>query len=176
MNFEKELKLALQSNSIEKIHDVFSKIYSFYGRLVYFTIMKYVSNPSDVEELTQDVFVNFFNNLSIDIYSIKHYLLFSAKNKAIDYLKAQNKDLEYSDLKMYINIADKSNSKNYDDLVNIFKKHLDNLEVEIIIQHIIYGYSFKELSRIYKKPLNTIKTIYLRAKRKLKERCERNEF
>ena len=61
-------------------------------------------------------------------------------------------------------------------LIEQLKEILRKDELMILIEHLIYGYSFKELSRIYKKPLNTIKTIYLRAKRKLKERCERNEF
>ncbi len=70
MNFENKLKQALKSNSIEQIYSVFSEIYYFYYRLVYFTIMKYISIPNDIEDLTQDVFVDFFNNLSIKIDNI----------------------------------------------------------------------------------------------------------
>ena len=40
MNFENKLKQALKSNSLEQIYSVFSEIYYFYYRLVYFTIMK----------------------------------------------------------------------------------------------------------------------------------------
>ena len=52
---------------------------------------------------------------------------------------------------------------------------LNDIEIEIIIQHIIYDYSFKELSKIYNKPINTIISIYNRAKKKLKERYESYE-
>ena len=175
MNFENKLKQALKSNSIEQIYSVFSEIYYFYYRLVYFTIMKYISIPNDIEDLTQDVFVDFFNNLNIKIDNIKYYLLTSAKNKSINYLKSKNNNIEYSDLIKYKNIAESTNNKNYDDLINMFKQYLSDFEIEIIIQHIIYDYSFKELSKIYNKPLKTIFSIYNRAKNKLKERYESYE-
>lgn len=176
MNFEKELKLALKSNSIEQIHSVFEKIYSFYVRLVHFTISKYISSPSVIEELTQDVFVVFFNHLNSSIKNIKYYLLITAKNKSIDYLKSNNSKIEYSDLKLYRNIIDESNSINYTDIINRLKEYLNDFEIEILIEHILYGYSFKELSKKYNKPLNTVKSIYLRAKNKIKERSKTNEF
>ena len=176
MNFEKELKLALKSNSIEQIHSVFEKIYSFYVRLVHFTISKYISSPSVIEELTQDVFIVFFNHLNSSINNIKYYLLITAKNKSIDYLKSNNSKIEYSDLKLYRNIIDESNSINYTDIINRLKEYLNDFEIEILIEHILYGYSFKELSKKYNKPLNTIKSIYLRAKNKIKERSKTNEF
>ena len=112
MNFEAKLRQVLKSNSIEDIYSVFSEIYYFYYRLVYFTIMKYISTPSDIEELIQDVFIGFFNNLNLKIDNIKYYLLTSAKNKSIDYLKSKNNDVKYSNLKNYKNIADSSNNKN----------------------------------------------------------------
>ena len=175
MNFENKLKQALKSNSIEQIYSVFSEIYYFYYRLVYFTIMKYISIHNDIEDLAQDVFVDFFNNLNIKIDNIKYYLLTSAKNKSINYLKSKSNNIEYSDLIKYKNIAECTNNKNYDDLINRFKQYLNDFEIEIIIQHIIYEYSFKELSKIYNKPINTIISIYNRAKKKLKERYESYE-
>lgn len=176
MNLELQLKNALKSNSIDNIHNVFSKIYSFYSRLVYFTIMKYVDNQSDIEELTQEVFVDFFNNLDNKIDNIKYYLLTSAKNKAIDYLKSKKHKIEYTDFSQFRNIEDDSINKNYENLLSAFKNYLSDLEIDILIQHIIYDLTFKELSTIHNKPLNTIKTIYLRAKKKIKERSLNNEF
>ena len=147
MNLELQLKNALKSNSIDNIHNVFSKIYSFYGRLVYFTIMKYVDNQSDIEELTQEVFVDFFNNLDNKIYNIKYYLLTSAKNKAIDYLKSKKHNIEYTDLSQFRNFEDDSISKNYENLLSAFKNYLSDLEIDILIQHIINDLTFKELSK-----------------------------
>lgn len=91
MTLEKKLKHAIKSNDIDKIHIVFDEIYITYGRLVYFKIMQYVDNKLDVEDLTQDVFVSFYNNIKfIEVLNIKYYLVAFAKNKALDYLKKKN--------------------------------------------------------------------------------------
>lgn len=50
MQLERKLKYAIMSNDIDKIHSVFDDIYITYGRLVYFKIMQYIENKSDVEE------------------------------------------------------------------------------------------------------------------------------
>lgn len=49
------------------------------------------------------------------------------------------------------------------------KRFLNNFEIEIIIKHNIDGYSFKELSIEYNKPLNTIISIYHRGLKKFKD-------
>lgn len=88
MTLEQKLKHAIKSNDINKIHIVFDEIYRLYGRLVYFKIMQYIDNKLDVEDLTQDVFVSFYNNIKyIEVLNIKYYLVVSAKNKALNYLK-----------------------------------------------------------------------------------------
>ena len=94
MTLENKLKRALNSNDINKIHEVFDEIYSTYGRLIYFKISQYVDNKLHVEELTQDVFVSFYNNImNSEIINIKYYLVISAKNKAIDYLKTKKENV-----------------------------------------------------------------------------------
>ena len=98
MTLEKRMKRAIKSNDIRIIHEVFEEIYVTYGKLVYFKIMQYVSNKLDVEELTQDVFVSFYNNLKCtDILDIKYYLVTSAKNKAVDFIKKKKVVLQSDD-------------------------------------------------------------------------------
>jgi DNA-directed RNA polymerase specialized sigma24 family protein len=81
MTLENKLNRALKSNDINKIHEVFDEIYTIYGKLVYFKISQYVDNKLHVEELTQDVFVSFYNNIMTSkITNIKYYLVTSAKN------------------------------------------------------------------------------------------------
>ena len=76
MTLENKLKHALKSNDINKIHGVFDEIYTMYGRLVYFKISQYVDNKLHVEELTQEVFVSFYNNImNSEIINIKYYLV-----------------------------------------------------------------------------------------------------
>ena len=63
MSLEKRLEKAIASKNVQKIEIVFEEIYYEYGKLVGFIISKYVYNKSDIEELVDDVFVNFSKQL-----------------------------------------------------------------------------------------------------------------
>ena len=74
---EKQLSTAIKSNDISNIHFVFDLIYSEYVKLVAFTIGKYVNDIDVIKDLTQDVFVCFFENIENVKSSIKYYLISS---------------------------------------------------------------------------------------------------
>lgn len=75
LRVEENLKYALRTKDKRIINQVFEEIYYEYGHLIGFVISQYVKNKSDVEELINDVFLNFFNNLDkIKIKNIKAYL------------------------------------------------------------------------------------------------------
>lgn len=176
MALEQKLKHAKRSNDIDKIHSVFNEIYITYGKLVYFKISQYVNNKLDVEELTQDVFVNFYNNVvNNEIHDIKYYLLVSAKNKAIDFLKKKKELLILDDKIIFEKEQDITNNIEYEEVVEKMKTFLNDFEIEIIIKHNINDKSFKQLSIEYKKPLNTILSIYHRALKKFKKGSEESE-
>ena len=63
VSLEKKLRAAIKSNNINKIEIIFEDIYYEYGKLVGFIISKYVSKKEDIEELVDDVFINFFKVL-----------------------------------------------------------------------------------------------------------------
>ena len=175
MTLEKKLKHALKSNDIIKIHEVFDEIYTMYGRLVYFKISQYVDNKLYVEELTQDVFVSFYNNiLNSEITNIKYYLVTSAKNKGIDYLHKKKDNLIF-DEKAIFEKEDYSTNIEYNEIIEKMKLFLADFEIEIILKHVVDGYSFKQLSSIYNKPLNTIFSIYSRSLKKFKKGSDDNE-
>lgn len=176
MTLEQKLKHAKRSNDIDKIHSVFNEIYVTYGKLVYFKISQYVNNKLDVEELTQDVFVNFYNNVvNNDIYDIKYYLLVSAKNKAIDFLKKKKEILILDDKIIFEKEDNITSNIEYEELINKMKTFLNDFEIEVIIKHNLNGKSFKQLSIEYNKTPNTILSIYHRALKKFKKGSEKNE-
>ena len=49
------------------------------------------------------------------------------------------------------------------------KKYLNDFEIELIINHIVYNFSFKELSIKYNQKINTLITTYNRAIKKYKK-------
>lgn len=175
-NLEEELDHALH-HSLDKVKLVFDKIYKKYSNLVYYVIMKSITCKEDCEELTNDVFVNFFNRInSFDANrSIKYYLIQSAKNKIVDYQRGKKDNtVTYND-DIYI-----EDDKSYDDfiyrnLIDEWKLIVSEFELQIIVYHVIYGYTFSELSEMYGSNVNTIKSTYKRAIAKIRKYYDSKE-
>ena len=60
---ERRLYHKIQSSSEEQTHQLFNDIYVTYGKLVFFVISRYVHQVQDIEDLTNDVFLSFFNQI-----------------------------------------------------------------------------------------------------------------
>ena len=54
------------------------------------------------------------------------------------------------------------------------KKVLSDEEINIIILHLIYDYTFKELADKYNKPISSISSVYSRALKKFKKGVNKN--
>ena len=173
MTLEHKLKRALESKNQDEILRVFEEIYNRYSNLIFFTISQIVDTKEDVEELTQDVFLKFFNNLQkTKIDNIKYYLVVSAKHNAINHLKRKKNEVIYDDNIVYAapNYNDDIIIKyEYGELIKEMKKNLEDYEISIIIEHVVYDLTFKEIAEKYKKPLKTILSNYYRAIEKMKK-------
>ena len=166
MKLEKKLKKALKSNNENYIHSVFEEIYSEYGKLVYYIISKHVTCKEDVKELTQEVFVNFYNRLEKkQIANIKYYLAVSAKNSALSFIKNKRETQPIENLVVSCN---EDTFSEFLDLTEKLKKYISEYEIEIIYKHVIYGFTFKEIAKMQGKPLSTVLSTYNRAVKKLK--------
>ena len=165
MMLEEKLKLALKSNDRTIIESVFNEIYHKYYKLIYFVAGQYLKEDCDIEDVCNDVFYNFFNILDgAKIINIKYYLTKSAKNLSINVLKTK-KDV----VKDY-NFDKVSNNPSNRLIYNFMRDVLNEEEYELVMEHVVYGKSLKQLSRIMKCNSNTLKSKYLRAINKLKEK------
>lgn len=175
MDLEHQLKKALQANDASKLNYVFEQIYNSYSKLVYFTISKYLSNTLDIEELTNDVFIRFFNQLNkIDFKSIKYYLMTSAKNAAINYLK-KNKIETINIDEVTLPDYDEQLSPIYWDVIKQMQIILNDHEIQIIMKHNIEGKQLKEIAHEMNTSPNTIKSIYRRAIKKVQQKYKKEE-
>lgn len=167
MNLENKLRRAILSHNISKVETIFEEIYYEYGKLVAFIISKYVYRKEDVEELVDDVFVSFFKIIfKSEIQNIKYYLTVQSKNAAINFMKNKINKLEviYNE-EFVLNEISKDNL--FFDLINDINKILNEEEMNIILLHVVYNYTFEELANKYHKPLSTIASTYRRAIRKI---------
>ena len=165
MSYEFELINALKSKDQNKIRLVFKDIYEEYYKLVYFCVANFVSNKEDAEDITSEVFINFFNHLdNIKLEgNIKYYLTRSARNLSINFLKKNSKQIEIKEIEKTLGYE-----IHYTDLISIVKENLSDLERECVISHILEGYSLKEIAKEKRININTIKSVYRRALFKLK--------
>ena len=169
LSIESKLRKVLNSNDENKIHEIFEEIYNEYSKLVFVIINNYVKNIHDSEELVQDTFVSFFNSLNKkEILNIKYYLLVIAKNKALDFIKLNKRNLQIYEDVIYDSLDDTDISF-FIDVFYDLKKYLNDFEIELVINHIVYNFSFKELSIKYNQKINTLITTYNRAIKKYKK-------
>ena len=101
-----------------------------------------------------------------DDKNFKYYLTTTANNLAINFLKNKNNDydiLEYEHFDIY-----ESNNDDLKDMIDILKSQLEQDEVDIIIQHLIYAYTFEDIAKQNNLNVSTVKTKYFRAIKKVK--------
>ena len=158
----------LKSKNRELIDEGYEGIYYKYAKLAFLCIHQIVKNYQDSEDLTQDVFINIFNNRDrlIEEKNLKYYIVVSAKNAAITFITKKKLECEYNDNYIYEDVSD--SDSHIQEIINIMRKYLDEEEIDIIIDHIIYGDSFKDIASKKGVSENTIKTKYYRAIDKVK--------
>ena len=174
MNDERLLANAIKSNNKAKIEDAFCFIYNKYKPLVVFVASKYLRNIGDINDVVQDTFISFFNNIASVKTNIKSYLTVTVKNKAIDFIR-KNKKIDYVDVTEVdiINNEDYYKTISNDafiEMVDELKRTLGNDEANIIIMHLIENLDFKDIALKYNEKENSVKTRYYRALKKFKER------
>ncbi len=170
MSFEKRLSRAIRNCDIDKIEAIFGEIYREYGKLVAYIISKYVERKEDIEELTNDVFVNFSRVLHrIELDNIKYYLVVQAKNSAVNFLKKNSKQepIEYVET-VELSALDEDKTTFYE-IIDEMRQVLSEEDINIILLHAVYEKTFAEIADMYKKSLNTVKSTYRRAIAKFRE-------
>jgi RNA polymerase sigma factor, sigma-70 family len=147
---EKELRAALHSGQAANVKAVMAKIYEAYSRLAFYVAKQILGNDEDAEDASSEAFVSFFNSLPAhrDVTSIKYYLLNSTRFIAYKKKKAQEKQGSYDDEIAPSNpiksIPDKLDEE---ETLNSFKGVLSPEEMEIVVEHLELGLTFREIGK-----------------------------
>lgn len=149
----------------------FDEFYSGTKKTVFFAIASIISDRSQIDDLMQDTYIKFLEN--IDKYrtntSINAYLSTMAHNIAINYYNKEKRLVHDEMVFEYI-----PDNKKYEDYENVevfdILKDLDEVSREIVILHVINDLKFKDIANIVAKPLGTVLWIYNKAMKALRRK------
>ncbi len=164
MDRKKEIILEFKSGN----YDSFDEYYHATKKIVYLMISTYIKRKEVVEDLIQDTYIKFLNNItSVNVHhNPDAYLAQIAKNLAInEYNKSKREDVneEY-----FYNLKESVEISSGMDLAII--DLLAGLEREIVILHIVDDMKFKDIALSLDKPLGTVLWLYNKAIKKLREK------
>jgi len=148
----------------------FESLYNKYSGLLLYLSMQIVKRRDIAEEIVNDTFLKFFNNIHKIDYNrnIKYWLCRAAKNASMDYLKVLNNQVTLSN-EFVMNCPDEHHRSNYHDTIMKFKSFLDENELDIVVLHIIFQCTFKEIAIEKNVSINVISGKYKRAIEKIKK-------
>lgn len=171
----------------------FARLVKEYSTGILTFVNRMVSSKEDAEDISQEVFVNAYREISKfkGYSSFKTWLYAIAKNMSYSYLRKRHPEMisldEKTDLidTVSINYPDISpdSSAVRGDFLNIIKKSLAELppKYNAIIQLYFYKqFKYKEISEILQIPIGTVKTHLYRAlqtfRKEVLKNCERENL
>ena len=142
--------------------DFYSYIVKKYTTQIYQYIKAKLFKKEEVDDLVQNVFISFYK--AIENFNeekpIKPYLFQIVKNELKMYFRSYKKNIPLDEKIVF---EDK-----YEELKIKDIKFLNSQE-KVIFEYINEGYSYEEVAKFVKKPLNTVKSIVRRGRLKIKK-------
>lgn len=151
-----------------------------YQNLIYSICLKSTGNPFDAEDLTQEVFLSAYKNLSrFDGSYEKAWLSKIAVHKCIDFLKAAGRRTVPTENSYFLQIPDNGFSpediillRDQQQQVYHLCQNLKSPYKEVAVSHFCEQLSIAEIARKEQKNAKTIQTQLYRAKGMLKKLLE----
>lgn len=157
----------LFSPSRRVMEKAFNIIYQEYSYLVFYIALKIVKNQEAAEDITNETFMKFYMNKENikNISLIKNYLASTSRNLSLNYVNSQKRLEPFNE-----EIAQTDNKEDhYEEYIEKFKDFLNEEEIELIILHLIYEFTFKEISESKNVSINVISSKYKRTLDKVKK-------
>ena len=148
----------------------FDEFYNLTKKNVFFSIVSIVKDNYVVDDLMQDTYMKFLENINnYKSKSINAYLSTIARNLAINYYNKEKRIIHNDEIIDYVQSDDKAPNYEYIEVLEMLKT-LDDTSREIVILHTINDLKFKEIAKIVDKPLGTVLWIYNKAIKELKRK------
>lgn len=165
---DKQILIKIKKGEIEH----FSHIVKKYTHTIYKYIYSKLFDKHDVDDLVQNTFLNFYK--SIHRFDAERpvlpYLFEISKNELKMYFRSKKKTYSLNDaLKVGMEREYEPGGESIDELLKFLAE-----DQKKALQLLSEGYSYEEISKIMKKPLNTVRTIIRRARLKLSASRRKN--
>ncbi len=156
------------SISEERKTEIFRKIYDKYFKLVWFCAFRFLGNKEDTDEVSDDVFVNFYRKLGkTEINNVKYYLTRSARNLSLNKLRDRKPTEELNE-----NTVGEYLFCEGSDLLEKIASVTSKEEFDLLCRHVLEGYSLIEIAESLGESVNTVKSRYRRLIKRLKSELE----
>jgi RNA polymerase sigma-70 factor (ECF subfamily) len=179
-SYEKRLRDTLHQGDPIALKALMADLYQAYGRLALYVARQILPNPEDAEDAVSETFVSFFNNLAghRDVKSIKYYLLNFTRFIAYKKKKMAERQTGYDDdLTAAESSPDVLQELDKEAALRSFKGVLTPEEMEIIVDHLELGLTFREIgmarhtsgsaiSSKYKRIIDKLRLHYLKEARR----------
>ena len=153
----------------------FDEFYSMTSKLVYYVIAEIIKNKQTIEDLMQDTYLKFIQNINSvnPNQNPNAYLAQIAKNLALNEYKKSKRVVV--DETHFTNLKDPANKEDSGIDLGIIN-YLEGEEKEIVTLKLIGELKFREIAAMLNKPLGTVQWIYNNAIKKLRKKVgEENE-
>lgn len=156
----------------------FTLVYNRYKSGVYFYIYKMLNNKILVEDIVQDVFIKFFENLEVirQKESSAAWIYKTARNEVYQHLrqkKADHIEFEEADYNTDYDFVEQYENKEIRELIS---RELDSLPVdqkEVYLLKEYSGLSYKEIASIQNVDEDLIKSRLFKVRQKLIKRISK---
>lgn len=150
--------------SIDK-DSAFKYLYNKYKPLLIFIASSYLDNNEDILDVLQNSYIALYQNIN-NVDNIKSFLTTTCKNCALNLIKKNNVVTSNFDLENYPSNDNIKSHIAYLELKEKMNSILGDDDANVIIQHLINGYSFKKIAQNLNANEKTIKTRYYRSLKK----------
>lgn len=182
----RDLTAALDSGDADAVNTAFEAIYHACAGSVAFVCARFLDSDTDVQSVTDDVFVSFFQRAPYieELDSLRAYLCQAARRASMDHLRARRRRERGLAMPVPLLAAETDTDPmtlipdpdgdipahaRYKALAEDLCATVGRENTEIILAHAVCGESFPRIARRLGKKENTVKTAYHRAIKRFRQ-------
>lgn len=151
-------KITLVDQIKSKDEEAFEILYDEFHKIVFYVIYQIVKDSEIAKDLVQETFFTVYNKIEqFDGGNIKYWILQIAKNLAINYynrtIVKEQQVIKNEEIVEMVSSKQNKGLGKYDELLD---KHFEKEEKDLIVYHVVFGYSYKEIAEFFNENPKTI--------------------